>query len=326
MGEPLGEGSENEPTGGVEDLIALAKRSGAYRERRNGRTRTWVLGHEITAKRLDRVGAKYAAGEKRIARDFIIDDEVIGLCGEEGSGKSWCAYQIAGELTYPEGTGNGLVLGTFELEQPLSGVMIIDFEQPEQDIALIRDEMASRRVLDPTRVHVLSAVGACLDRQEDAEWIFAEILSCSPEYLIFDTATEAVSKPREDESVRPLFTFLEAVKQTPRSEAPCSYCSHASESPVTMPAVGSTTCSAPGCGRAAPRPCSTSRRRDSPCGSSEAATWPSAGASVPAPATRGAPSSGRGRAHPTDLRRCSVRPSTMSRPGLLQTSSEISRS
>jgi AAA domain-containing protein len=163
--------------------------------------------------RLDQVGVK-SGKARHIARDFIIDDELIGLCGEEGSGKSWCAYQIAGELTYPGGAGNGLVLGAFELEQPLSRVMIIDFEQPEQDIALIRDEMVARGVLDPTRVHVLSAIGAALDSPEDAERIFAEIFACSPEYLIFDTATEAVSKPRDDESVKPLFTFLDLVRQT----------------------------------------------------------------------------------------------------------------
>jgi hypothetical protein len=91
--------------GGIEDLIALAKSSGMYRERPNGRTRTWVLGHEISAIRLDRVGAKHGKGPRHIARDFILDDEIIGLCGEEGSGKSWCAYQIAGELTYPAGSG-----------------------------------------------------------------------------------------------------------------------------------------------------------------------------------------------------------------------------
>ena len=210
---PEGNGSAARSMGGIEDLIALAKERAMYRETIRGVTRTWVFGHETASVRLDRVGVKHGKGQRHIARDFIIEDQVIGLCGEEGSGKSWCAYQIAGELTYPDGTGNGLVLGTFELEEPLSSVMIVDFEQPEQDIALIRDEMVRRGVLDPTRIQLLSVVGAVLDRPEDAERIMADILGHSPEYLIFDTATEAVSKPREDESVKPLFTFLDVAKR-----------------------------------------------------------------------------------------------------------------
>ncbi|HEX9121906.1 MAG TPA: ATP-binding protein [Actinomycetota bacterium] len=210
---PQAEASPDGSVGGIEELIALAKERGLYQETSRGITRTWVFGHETTSVRLDRVGEKYGKGQRHIARDFIIEDQVIGLCGEEGSGKSWCAYQIAGELTYPDGTGNGLVLGTFELERPLSSVMIIDFEQPEQDIALIRDDMVRRGVLDPTRIQLLSVVGAVLDRGEDAERIMAEVLAYSPEYLIFDTATEAVAKPREDESVKPLFTFLDVVKR-----------------------------------------------------------------------------------------------------------------
>ncbi len=91
--------------------------------------------------------------------------------------------------------------------------MIVDFEQPEQDIVLIRDEMVSRGVLDPSRIRLLSAVGAVLDNPKDAERIMADILVHRPEFLILDTATEAVSKPREDESVKPLFTFLDAVKR-----------------------------------------------------------------------------------------------------------------
>jgi hypothetical protein len=207
--DPSGERS----VGGIEELIALTKQTAVYQETTGGLTRTWAYGHEATSVRLDRVGVEHGPGQRHIARDFIIEDQILGLCGEEGSGKSWCAYQIAGELTYPDGTGNGLVLGTFELQSPLSRVMIVDFEQPEQDIVLIRDEMVRRGVLDPSRIQLLSAVGAVLDDPKDAERIMVDILVHRPEFLILDTATEAVSKPREDESVKPLFTFLDAVKR-----------------------------------------------------------------------------------------------------------------
>jgi hypothetical protein len=105
-------------TESTEAFIALAKQTAIYVEETRGAVRTWAFDHELSSVRLDRLGKAGLDGPKHIARDFIIDGQILGLCGEEGTGKTWLGYQLAGELTYPEGTGNGLVLGTFEVEEP----------------------------------------------------------------------------------------------------------------------------------------------------------------------------------------------------------------
>lgn len=139
---------------------------------------------------------------KHVVEDLLPEGQIVTLVGEEGDGKSTLAWQIASEAT-----SGGQVCDYFAVPAPVRRVLIVDVEQSEEDAAIIRDHLVAWG-LDVSGVSWLSAQGKAFDNQEDSKWLASCIEWERPDLLILDTGTEAVSKPRDDESVKPLFNFL----------------------------------------------------------------------------------------------------------------------
>jgi hypothetical protein len=179
----------------IDEIVAFARQYGG-----------WV---EPTAipdiVRLCDVGQDSEAGMSFLVEDLIPDGQFALLCGEEGMGKTWLAYQIAGQAT-----AGVPVLGMFDVPRPIRSVLIIDVEQTERDIEIARNEMYRRSVLRPESpvYFAMGALGRHFDDQEDLAWLVEKLGLVRPELLILDTATDAVSKPTDDESVRPLVEAL----------------------------------------------------------------------------------------------------------------------
>jgi hypothetical protein len=86
-------------------------------------------------------------------------------------------------------------------------VLIVDVEQTEEDAVILRDDMCARG-LDTDGVFWLEANGRAFDNPDDKNWLTRWVRALQPRLIILDTATEAVTKPREDESVKLLFIAL----------------------------------------------------------------------------------------------------------------------
>src|SRR6266545_4567515 len=80
-----------------------------------------------------------------VVEDLLAEGQGIFLCGEEGSGKSYLAWQLAGEMT--RGVS---VLDRFAVPAPVGSVLIVDVEQSPEDVRIIRDEMIRRGTIDVT--------------------------------------------------------------------------------------------------------------------------------------------------------------------------------
>jgi AAA domain len=147
------------------------------------------------------LGARVRSGEGA-ARDLLLDGQIVTVVGEEGEGKSTLAWQIACQLAAGEDIG-----GYFEVVEPVSPVLIVDVEQSEEDATILRDDML-RRGLKIEGVLWLDAQGRMFDTVADQKWLTERIRAIGPQVVILDTGTEAVTKPREDDSVKPLFITL----------------------------------------------------------------------------------------------------------------------
>lgn len=149
--------------------------------------------------RIDALGEP-GAPVKFVADALLPEGQVVLLCGEEGAGKSYIAWQIAGELT------RGVpVLGAFAVPSPVRSVLIVDVEQSPEDVRIIRDEMVARGTIDPDApIYFLDANGRVFDNPDDFVWLVRTVQAVRPEVLILDTMTDAVSDPKNDEVVRAL--------------------------------------------------------------------------------------------------------------------------
>jgi hypothetical protein len=156
---------------------------------------------EATPIPLEALGTRFAAG-RHVIQDLVPDGQLVTIVGEEGEGKSTLAWQIACEVSSGEPVG-----GHFEVPEPVAPVLIVDVEQSEEDAVILRDDMLSRG-LDVSGVLWLDANGRSLDVLEDQLWLSAHVRAQRPKLIILDTGTEAVTKPREDESVKLLFILL----------------------------------------------------------------------------------------------------------------------
>jgi hypothetical protein len=150
---------------------------------------------------LSQLGSKITAG-RHVIQDLIPDGQLVTIVGEEGEGKSTLGWQIACEVS--SGT---LVAGHFQVPEPVAPVLIVDVEQTEEDAVILRNDMATRG-LDGSNVYWLDANGRALDNPEDKKWLTHWVRALRPQLIILDTGTEAVTRPREDESVKPLFIAL----------------------------------------------------------------------------------------------------------------------
>jgi hypothetical protein len=147
------------------------------------------------------LGARGRPGEG-VARDLLLDGQIVTVVGEEGEGKSTLAWQIACQLAAGQDIG-----GHFQVPEPVSPILIVDVEQSEEDAMILRDDMLVRG-LKIDGVHWLNGQGRMFDTVEDQKWLTERVRALRPQVLILDTGTESVTKPREDDSVKPLFIRL----------------------------------------------------------------------------------------------------------------------
>jgi energy-coupling factor transporter ATP-binding protein EcfA2 len=136
-----------------------------------------------------------------VVEDVLREGQVVIVAGEEGAGKSTLAHEIA------HGMIVGEVLGGHKVEG-VERVLIVDVEQPEEDALIIRDELVERGFKPNANVYWVDAVGRFFDREEDKTWLRELVRTVQPQVIILDTATEAVTKPRDDESVKHLFILF----------------------------------------------------------------------------------------------------------------------
>jgi hypothetical protein len=129
---------------------------------------------------------------------------VVLICGEEGTGKSWLAHQLAAEIV-----AGGKAFGEFDIPRPVRSVLIVDVEQSEDDVRIIRDEMLRRGVLSAAAdIYWLEATGRALDQSDDITWLIQQVATYRPEVIVLDTATNAVTDPMDDKAVRRMTTLL----------------------------------------------------------------------------------------------------------------------
>jgi hypothetical protein len=156
------------------------------------------------AKLLTSVGGSPGSNVRMVAEDLLPDGQVVLLCAEEGTGKTWLAHQIAAELV-----AGVPVLGTFAVPEPVKTVLIVDVEQTEEDVRIVRDEMMRRGVLTPNaQVYWLDAGDRALDTKEDMTWLIQQIAVYRPDVLVIDTLTDSVTNPLDDQVVRGVFRML----------------------------------------------------------------------------------------------------------------------
>lgn len=136
-----------------------------------------------------------------VVEDILREGQVVIIAGEEGAGKSTLAHEIA------HGMVEGEVLGGYKVEG-VERVLIVDVEQSEEDALIIRDELVERGFTPSANVYWVDAVGRFFDREDDKTWLREQVRSVQPQVVVLDTATEAVTKSREDESVKHLFILF----------------------------------------------------------------------------------------------------------------------
>jgi len=137
-----------------------------------------------------------------LVEDLLREHQIITLAGEEGAGKSTLAHEIA------HGLINGTVLGEHAAPSGIERVLIVDVEQTEDDAAVIREDLLERGIKIHDSVFWLDAHGRALDTDEAQRWLWEQVNIIEPHVIIVDTATEAVTKPRDDESVKAFFRVL----------------------------------------------------------------------------------------------------------------------
>ena len=150
---------------------------------------------------LDALGTQVAVG-RHVVQDLVPDGQLVTIVGEEGEGKSTLAWQIVCQVSSGKPVG-----GLFEVPEPAAPVLIVDVEQTEEDAVILRNDMVGRG-LDGSGVFWLDANGRALDVPDDKKWLTRWVRALRPQLIILDTGTEAVTKAREDESVKPLFIAL----------------------------------------------------------------------------------------------------------------------
>jgi archaellum biogenesis ATPase FlaH len=156
------------------------------------------------AKRLTDVGGVPDSPVEMVVEDLIPDGQVILLCAEEGTGKSWLEHQLAAEMV-----AGGKALGHFNIPRPVRSVLIVDVEQSEEDVRIIRDEMLRRGVLKADApVYWLDASDRAFDVPEDIAWLIQQVAIYRPEVLFIDTVTDAVTDPVDDKAVRKVMALL----------------------------------------------------------------------------------------------------------------------
>jgi hypothetical protein len=156
------------------------------------------------AKRLAEVGGAPGSAVEMVVDDLIPGGQVILICAEEGTGKSWLAHQLAAEMV-----AGGKALGEFDIPRPVRSVLIVDVEQSEDDVRIIRDEMLRRGVLNAAAdIYWLDATGRAFDQSDDITWLIRQAGIYRPEVIILDTATNAVTDPMDDKAVRRMTTLL----------------------------------------------------------------------------------------------------------------------
>lgn len=150
---------------------------------------------------LEKLGSDIAAG-RHVVQDLVPDGQLVTIVGEEGEGKSTLGWQIACEVSSGKPVG-----GHFEVPEQVAPVLIVDVEQTEEDAVILRDDMRTRG-LNTEGVFWLDANGREFDKPDDKKWLTHWVRALQPRLIILDTGTEAVTKPREDESVKLLFIAL----------------------------------------------------------------------------------------------------------------------
>jgi len=148
-----------------------------------------------------RLGAVRPLGPP-VIEDLLQEGQVVMIAGEEGAGKSTLAHEIA------HGLLDDKVLGEFGTSDKVERVLIIDVEQSEDDADIIRKDLVERGVPLSPEVFWLDAVGRSFDNEQDKAWLREQVRVVLPQVIILDTATEAASKPREDESVKHLYILF----------------------------------------------------------------------------------------------------------------------
>ncbi len=136
------------------------------------------------------------------AKDLLIDGQIVTVVGEEGDGKSTFGAQVGCQLAAGQNIG-----GHFEVPEPVAPVLIVDVEQSEEDVAIIRNDMVDRG-LSIDGVFWLSANGRSFDIYDDQKWLTGHVRELGPRVLMLDTGTESVKDPSDSISVKPLFIYL----------------------------------------------------------------------------------------------------------------------
>lgn len=139
--------------------------------------------------------------EEHLVQDLMPVGQVALWIAPPGGGKSTLAWLFASQASM--GTK---VFDAFDTPGRLR-VMVVDFEQTAADATILRDQM-HRWKIDSSAFIWLPAADRPLDRQENVAWLCERVQKHRPHIVILDTATDAVSKPRDDESVRPMFNAV----------------------------------------------------------------------------------------------------------------------
>ncbi len=136
------------------------------------------------------------------AKDLLIDGQIVTVVGEEGDGKSTFGAQVACQLAAGQDIGKH-----FEVAEPVAPILIVDVEQSEEDVAIIRNDMVERG-LKIDGVYWLNANGRSFDIHDDQKWLTGFIREMQPQVMMLDTGTESVKDPNDSISVKPLFIYL----------------------------------------------------------------------------------------------------------------------
>jgi AAA domain-containing protein len=147
----------------------------------------------------------YEVRAKMLVEDLVPVDQNALVIAAPGGGKSTLAWTIAAQASQ-----GSQVFGHFACPEPLR-VMIVDFEQSVGDVKILRNTVEAWG-LDTSRIVWLTAIGRPLDVKENMAWLQERVEKHRPQLLVLDTATDAVRKPKDDESVRPMFDALALLK------------------------------------------------------------------------------------------------------------------
>jgi hypothetical protein len=163
------------------------------------------------ARPLSDVGGSPDGPVPMLAEDLLPVGQIVSLCAEEGTGKTWAEHQWACELA-----AGRPVAGAFAVPSPVRS-LIVDVEQSQEDVRIIRDEMMRRGILGPDLpVFWLEAADRAFDVPEDQAWLIEQVAAMNPDVVWIDTATDAVTDPMDDKAVRRAMALYRwFVRETP---------------------------------------------------------------------------------------------------------------